>query len=552
MKSESQLAYEEAITNGDYEAADHYAELAVAEESQPQAEEQQGGYQPTLNFAGYDTGVEVPQWLNDGLAGAGRKMMEIGTLGAHEPNEAVAKSLDENLAANVGSGIVDVGAMLGGGGVLKGMGAVPKIGKGLAWLGQGLTAPANAIQAGTSMGIYGAATNPDRMEGAIAGGAGGAAGHALVDGAARIINPAVSGAVKGLLEKGVPLTTGQRLGGVAKKLEEKAVSIPLVGDLIGSRHKEVVEAYARNVIDDALKPIGAAVPKVYKTGRESMNYANKQISKEYDEVLEQMPIVADDIHDAEIANLRNMAKSLPPKEAAAFEQIISTKLDRALDNPTRTILGNTYKGIMSDIRTQAKKAQKSPGYYETQLGDALMEAHRALRAIGERQHPDLAKRLANTDMAYAQARVIDGAGSMLGAADGSFSPAQLLNSIKANAGKKRFAEGSGFNQTATEQAKGVISPTVNNSGTADRLLVAALAGAGAAVDPVAAGSVLAGSALYSKAGQGLLNAALFKRPQGAGHVRDLLQGIAPTTGLLGSAAALNTPQENWWDANNWQ
>ena len=82
---------------------------------------------------GIDTGVTMPQSLSEGLAGMGRRMTEIGTLGNNQVQPQADRLLDDSGYAMAGGIGTDIGAMALGGGLLRGASAVPKVGKALQW-----------------------------------------------------------------------------------------------------------------------------------------------------------------------------------------------------------------------------------------------------------------------------------------------------------------------------------------------------------------------------------------------------------------------------------
>ena len=98
---------------------------------------------------GIDTGITMPQGLSEGLAGMGRRMTEIGTLGNNQVQPEADRLLDDSGYAMAGGIGTDIGAMALGGGLLRGASAVQKVGKALQWVGNALSAPKSVAQAVT-------------------------------------------------------------------------------------------------------------------------------------------------------------------------------------------------------------------------------------------------------------------------------------------------------------------------------------------------------------------------------------------------------------------
>src|SRR5690606_29824489 len=72
-------------------------------------------------------------------------------------------------------------------------------------------------------------TDESRGANAIMGALGGTAGGAIGRGLSRVLNPQTAPEVTRLLEEGVELTPGQTLGGIFRRTEEAAKSVPFLG-----------------------------------------------------------------------------------------------------------------------------------------------------------------------------------------------------------------------------------------------------------------------------------------------------------------------------------
>jgi hypothetical protein len=72
-----------------------------------------------------------------------------------------------------------------------------------------------------------------------------------------------------LLGEGVPMTPGQIIGGMAKRIEDKAVSLPVVGDAIIGAQRRSVEGFNRAALNRVLKPIGEKATKIGREGLEA-------------------------------------------------------------------------------------------------------------------------------------------------------------------------------------------------------------------------------------------------------------------------------------------
>ena len=495
---------------------------------------------------GIDTGVTMPQSLSEGLAGMGRRMTEIGTLGNNQVQPEADRLLDDSGYAMAGGIGTDIGAMALGGGLLRGASAVPKVGKALQWAGNALSAPKNVAQAVTGAAGYGAATSPDRADAAIAGGAGGLLGYGIPKALGAVVKPTLQKGAQALKESGATLTPGELLGGWVQRIEDGATSIPFAGDFIKNAKKMSIQSFNRSLVDDALKQVGGKLDEAIPTGREAIAFADNTLSTKYDDILSSMNVQADPQLAADIANLRGMIQQLPSKERSYIARNFDEQYDKAFNNPTQTALGKTFKELVSSLRGKEATLKGSSDAYQKEAGQAIAELRKSLMEAAKRQNPSLGDELANTDRAYAMLSRVKEASAEAGAQDGIFTPAMLLRKIKKQAGTNKFAKGEGFGQEYVEGAKGVLPATVPDSGTPFRAMLGGglLAGAGGAsmVSPTALpalAGLLGTAGLYTQPSQKIIQALLASRPAGAAGVRRAIDASAPYLGLLGAGVNLN-------------
>lgn len=503
----------------------------------------------TLRPFGIDTGIEMPQWMTEGLAGAGRRMMQIGSLGTYDTPDEVGQLLDDSTAATVGGAATDIAVMALGGAGLKALSAVPKIGGLLGTAGQAIQAPKSLAQAASGMAGYGALTSEDRVSGATAGLLGGSVGYGVPKIAGAVAKPAIQKGAQVLRNKGIRLTPGEMLGGTTQRVEDALTSFPLLGDSIKSAKARSVAGFNRAAIDDALGLVGRKLDDV-PAGRDAVAAADDIISSRYDEILDGMNVKMDQPLRQTISRIQSMVDDLDYKgnRAKVFKQDILGAIEKYTDNPTDTMLGRTFKEVTRSIREKYRKWQGSNDMISSKIGDAAREVHQALLDAAKRQNPKLARELSKTDAAYAAMSRVRGASESLGAADGVFTPAQLLREVKKGAkGTKKFGRGEAYGQEFAEAAKGVLPSTVPDSGTFGRtatgLLAAGLLYGGDEAGLVpggtpAAAALLGGAALYTPAGQAAMRS-LLSRPAGAAAVRKALERSAPYTGLLGAGVQIN-------------
>lgn len=318
----------------------------------------------------------------------------------------------------------------------------------------------------------------------IAMGAGfGPAASVVGSAAARVVKPVANDAVKTLMSEGITPTPGQILGGRWQVLEDKAQSLPLVGDAIASARRKGLDelntaAYAR-----ALEPIGGKVPTT--VGRDAVNDVRTQIGDAYDALLPKVQFKADSQFAQDLQSLHGMAQNLPPEQAARFERVLKNQVIGKM-TPQGSMDGATLKGIESDIGSLATGLRGDASFDNRQLGAALGEVQAAIRSNLERANPDYADALKATNTAWANFKRVQNASSKVGAEDGVFTPSQLQNAVRTldrSKEKRAFSEGDALMQDLSDPAKQVLASKYPDSGTAGRLLMNGGVMGGAAMSP---------------------------------------------------------------------
>lgn len=414
-------------------------------------------------------------------------------------------------------------------GALEGAGAValaPTTLRGAATLGAGL----GAVQPVTN--------NLERLQNIGLGGAAGAGGQAAVNSLARVVRPNTSVAVRGLMDEGVTPTPGQILGGGFKRAEEGLTSVPIIGDAIKSAQTRAVTDLNTAAFNRALAPVGEKLPKGLG-GREAVDYVGETLGKKYDALLPNLTTQADGQFISEMQSLRNMmgSGSIDPAKAAQFEALLNNQVFAKFQpgaGGAPTLTGQTMKQIETDLGQLSSKFQRSLDPDQQMVGDALQEVQASLRNAVMRNNPQVAPELQRINEGWANFKRVQRAASSVAAEGGQFSPAQLQAAVKAtdrSKDKAAFARGDALMQDLAEPAKSVLGPKVPDSGTPFRMLTTLGAGgaAGGLIGPGTAAAILAGPALYSRAGQNALATVLARRGAAAEPTANALRRLAPYT-----------------------
>jgi hypothetical protein len=367
--------------------------------------------------------------------------------------------------------------------------------------------------------------------GALGGAAAGPVGNML----GRAISPTVNPQVALLQREGVTPTVGQIMGGGFRSAEEKLTSVPLLGSAIASGQRRANEQLNQAAWNRALAPLNEQLPKGV-VGREAAQFVGDKVGEAYDTALNAVGPIAIDRQLVSALNAVKATSGLKPNVADELRGLIQANvLDRAKNG---YLIPEDLKGAVSELGRKASGYISDPAFDNRELGQALQKAHEALRDAIARQAPkNAANGLRAADTAYANLLRVQRAAGSVAAEDGIFSPAQLQNAVRAlEPTKSRFAKGTALMQDLSDAGRSVLAQKTPDSGTAGRLLPAAIAG-GAAGGAVTINPWLALGAVpalaYTATGQRALSNLLTGR-QGAGY--GLLSDAARRLAVPGGVA----------------
>lgn len=410
---------------------------------------------------------------------------------------------------------------------------------GVGAFGGGLSALLNPVTGGDSFAA-------EKGKQVMAGAAGGAAVPAVVGGVSRVVSPkaSINPQLQQLRSEGVRPTIGQTLGGVPNAIEEKAMSLPLVGDMISSARKGAAQDLNNAAFNRALSPIGKKLPNG-PAGRDAVQFTEDAISDGYNKLLPTLTVKADQTFAGEMSKLRGMVNtgSIDPSAAKAFNRILQNDVLGKFKG-RNALTGETLKAIESDLSNQVKRFSISQDADQRLVGDALQEVQASLRDMVQRSNPAKATELKALNSAWANFKRVQRAASSLGAEDGVFTPAQLQSAVKAmdrSKDKARFAEGNALMQDLSEAGKSVLGNKVPDSGTAGRVFLGGGAGLAASMDPSGVAPVLLGGGMigYSRPVQNALTALVSQRPELAKPIANALRKASPGLVPLGAQVGLS-------------
>jgi hypothetical protein len=392
-----------------------------------------------------------------------------------------------------------------------------------------------ALEAGLALGYTTPTTSDESVvKNTAVGAVSSLVGDKLIRGASRVVSPKTAPEAKLLADQGVQMTPGQILGGAANKWEERATSLPFVGDAISKARRSSAESLNTTAINRALEPIGEKLPK-NALGRDAIKHVDEVLGKAYDDILPKLTTQADDQFVSEVRNLYGMVQggNMGAPEAAQFSKILESNLKKFQGQ--NAITGETLKSMESELGRLGSAYMRDPSADKRQLGTAIVELQSSLRDLVQRSNPEYAKELKAINKAWANFKRVQRASASVAAEDGVFSAAQLHGAVKAmdkSKDKAAFARGSALMQDLSEPAKKILGDKVPDSGTAGRLAnVGAMAGL--AVEPSIPLGLMGSSLLYSGPAMTAAQKALINRPEGAKKLAKRLEDLGPLAALLG-------------------
>lgn len=333
-------------------------------------------------------------------------------------------------------------------------------------------------------------------------------------------------AVKALQKAGVELTPGQLVGGVLKKLEDASTSLLGVGNIVQGAQRRSLESFNRVAVNKALAPIGKRLPKDIPVGREAIDFAERTISKAYDDLVPKLSGELDQKLADDITKVQLKTKFLPQDTQAQLASIIDNEILTRI--PGNGVFdGKTLQSINVRLGELTRNYSKSTDANQRELGRALRELDESFKKMIYRSNPQEAKNLTSLEKASASQMRVTEAAAATGSDAGVFTPAQFSNAVKkleSGKRKKAFGTGRSLMQDISDPAKQVLPSSLNNSGTADRLMLTSLIGGGAGLagltpQALAAAGVI--GAAYTKPGVAATKALLASRPKAVQKLGDI-------------------------------
>jgi len=478
---------------------------------------------------------------------------DLGNFAMHAANAATA-GLPGYLAGDQGAAVLDAsaqsrplsslaGEVTGGTAALLGLNsAAGALGRAGQLLRGGGGIGGDVLYGTTRGGLENGPTGA--ITGAVAAGVGNRLGTGLANTTGRIVRGVSDPAVNALAERGIPMSLGSLLGNrsIPGKMINRFESAPIIGDMFAARRADSIDAFNREAFNDAVSPLGGSVRS---PGREGMNEALGIVDEGYRNALGDAAVDTADpgFRDA-LTGARARMEGIPT---------IGQELSYNYDNNVAPLFEGGLNGerLQSALRSLR---EMQAGYAGKPMGqaarDAVGEAEGAVRNLVQSQRPDVLPKFDAANAAYRNVSTLADAVNAATNNKGVFTPAQLgrsaVNNTKKFGGRMKAARGDVPFAELQAAAQDVLPSAYPDSGTAGRLLSAALPtvlgggglAAGTLADPTTAATLGALALLSSKSGAKIAQKALTGRSPAARAIGTKLVNQRRKAGLFGASAGV--------------
>lgn len=370
----------------------------------------------------------------------------------------------------------------------------------------------------------------------------GLAGAGLAAGIGKVMKGVnISPSAQTLIDQGVTPTPGDVMGGVAKSLESRATSIPIIGDAINSAKRASVQDMNHALYEQVLAPVGEQAPR--GVGREAVEAIGDRLGDRYEALLPQVTFQVDNGFVTDMSQVSRNVASLP----ADVQQRFASTLDRNFFGKLTQgqMTGEELQKANSMLTQEAKKFGASPDPFHRDMADAVRETQDAIRGALLRANPQHAQELGQINTAYSRYAILRDAAKRVNNPENPIMPGQLQAAVKQadkSVGKGNFAKGNANLQGLSDPAMAVLGSSYPDSGTAGRMMLGSgLAGITSVLSPGTALGGAAATALYgTETGRKAMLAVLARRPEFARLLGNRIQSSAPQVGAaLGAAYGAN-------------
>lgn len=295
----------------------------------------------------------------------------------------------------------------------------------------------------------------------------GAGAGAIAPTVAAARDPARTTPAQVLAAEGVPLTPGQRIGGIVKNAEDLAQRAPILGQAIRGARQRSVQGLNAAVANRALAPIGQRLPGNVAPGHDAVGYVSDALGQAYDDAAAMVPQVqVDDQFGQALEAIGQRARELPPGIGEQFQNIVQNRLNSRLGNGPLT--GPQMRQVQSELGYLASQQAGSGDAAQRALGDMLDDTAGEVGGLIGRNNPEAGDLINRANEGWANFTRLRNAASR--AKGGVATPGQLAQAVRMgdrSVGKGAVARGDALMQDLTDAASQVMPDAYGNPGTAD-------------------------------------------------------------------------------------
>lgn len=307
--------------------------------------------------------------------------------------------------------------------------------------------------------------------------------------------PRISDFARRLAGEGVQMTPGQLVGGVTRRIEDAATSIPFVGDAIKGAQRRSIETFNRATVNRALAPLGQKLPDEIATGNDAVRFAGDVLSRGYNDVLANLGGQVDATFNTRLGAIRQRA-NLPAEQAAQLDDILQREVVARIGEGQFTgRVMNQVRDRLDKVGSALRRSADNP--YARDLGEAVGQVREQVLSLARRQNPAYADALRKLDRGWAELVRVEKAATNA-STDGIFTPGQFTTAVRGadrSVRRRATARGEAMGQDLANAARNVLPATIPDSGTAGRLMTAALGGGAVAAPNVVLPAAAAGAAV---------------------------------------------------------
>lgn len=289
--------------------------------------------------------------------------------------------------------------------------------------------------------------------------------------AGKVAATTVSSAQKRLMDAGIRLTPGQMGGRVAKSYEDKATSLPIVGDAITASRRQGVRDLNAAIYNKALEPIGAKF-EGKEVGPKGIAEVHEKLDAAYDAIKPKLNFKGGKEFFDELKQLEKEKGELAPAQQAQAQAIWDNRIGFRLQSGGK-MDGETFKQMDAELGHIAAEKMLDPTQRE--LGHLIQDFQATMRRQLERANPENAAELASINSGWAVFTRIQNAASNRNMSGGIFTPGDLLAAVKKgdkSVRKGAFAENDALLSQIARDAGEVLPSTYPDSGSIGRAAVA--------------------------------------------------------------------------------